>query len=168
MKSPEELQDADRRPGARPRPDPVSLDARGTRTTESELAFPAWSQLFRLMGRAVRLRCPNCGIGYVLRPYATVNPHCSHCGFRFTRSTDSYFSGAMLTNLAVAEGLFAVIFATVIISAWPNVPWDFLSWAMPLGVAIMPILLFPFAKVAWLSFDVAFRPIQPEEFEATA
>jgi hypothetical protein len=39
---------------------------------------------------------------------------------------------------------------------------------MPLGVAIMPILLFPFAKVAWLSFDVAFRPIQPEEFEATA
>lgn len=137
-------------------------------TTESALAFPSLGQLVRLIGRALRLRCPNCGVGAVLKPYATVLHHCSHCGFRFTRSNDSYFSGAMLTNLAVAEGLFAVVFATVIITAWPDVPWDTLSWLMPLGVGLTPILLFPFAKVAWLTFDVAFRPVTTEEIEALA
>jgi uncharacterized protein (DUF983 family) len=166
MNSPEELRDADRRPGARPRPDPVVLDARGTRTTESALAFPSWGQLARLIGRAVRLKCPNCGQGKVLRGWATPNTRCSHCRFRFTRSTDAYFSGAMLTNLAVAEGLFAVVFVTVIISSWPNVPWDTLTWMMPLGIALAPVLLLPFAKVAWLTFDVAFRPVTPEEIEA--
>lgn len=74
----------------------------------------------------------------------------------------------MLTNLAVAEGLFAIVFVTVLITAWPNVPWDTLTWAMPLGVALAPVLLLPFAKVAWLAFDVAFRPVTPEEIDAPA
>jgi uncharacterized protein (DUF983 family) len=166
MPAPEELRDLDRQPGARPRPDPPALDARGTNTTESALAFPSWSHLARLIGRAVRLRCPNCGVGKVLRGWATPNAHCSHCRFRFTRSSDSYFSGAMLTNLAVAEGLFAIVFVTVILISWPAVPWDTLTWLMPLGIALAPALLLPFAKVAWLTFDVAFRPVTPAEIEA--
>jgi uncharacterized protein (DUF983 family) len=164
---PPELDDADRQPGAQPVPDrPALTDPR--HTTESALAFPSWGQLVRLIGRALRLRCPNCGNGAVLRPYATVNHHCSACGFRFERSSDSYFSGAMLTNLAVAEGLFALVFATVLITSWPNVPWDTLTWSMPLGVALAPALLLPFAKVFWLTFDVAFRPVTPDEIEAPA
>ena len=118
------------------------------------------------MGRALRLRCPNCGVGAVVRPWATVLDKCSHCRFRFTRSSDSYFSGAMLANLAVAEGLFAVVFSVALIVSWPNVPWDTLTWAMPLGIALAPALLLPFAKVAWLTFDVAFRPVTPDEIEA--
>jgi uncharacterized protein (DUF983 family) len=162
---PPELQDPDRQPTPRaPLAKPL-MPAAGARTTESGLAFPSWRQLFRLIGRAVRLRCPNCGVGAVLRPYATVNEHCSHCGFRFTRSSDSYFSGAMLTNLAVAEGLFALVFGVTLIASWPNVPWDTLTWAMPLGVALAPILLLPFAKVFWLTFDVAFRPVTADEIE---
>ncbi len=167
MVIPPELGDPDRH--QRPPLDrgPTAVTDTGA-TTDSAMAFPAWRHLFRLIGRAIRLRCPNCGVGAVLRPYATVHEHCGVCGFRFTRSADSYFSGAMLTNLAVAEGLFALIFATAIITSWPDVPWDTLGWALPLGVATMPVLLFPFAKVAWLTFDVAFRPIQPEEFEGAS
>lgn len=164
MPHPTELSDADRRartPAAatgEEGPDGV------VRTTESALAFPTWKHLLTLIGRALRLRCPNCGQGGVLRPWAAVRDCCDHCRFRFTRSTDSYFSGAMLTNLAVAEGLFAVVFAAVLIGSWPDVPWDTLTWAMPLGIALAPVLLLPFAKVAWLTFDVAFRPITPDEF----
>ncbi len=168
MVRPEELRDPDRHPTPGPVFTPPAMPERGARTTESALAFPAWSQLARLISRAVRLRCPNCGIGAVLRPWATVNERCAHCRFRFTRSSDSYFSGAMLTNLAVAEALFALVFAAVLIGSWPNVPWDTLTWLMPLGVAIAPILLLPFAKVAWLTFDVAFRPVTAEEIEAVA
>jgi len=165
MPLPQELRDPDRRPATpNAMPQPAASDRPHT-TTESALEFPSFRQLLRLMGRAVRLRCPNCGIGAVLRPWATVEERCSHCAFRFTRSSDSYFSGAMLTNLAVAEGLFAVVFGTILVASWPNVPWDALSWGMPLGVALAPALLLPFAKVAWLTFDVAFRPVTPEEFE---
>lgn len=166
MVFPKELQDPDRYPTPKAPVTPPAMYGPGARTTESALAFPSFRQLLRLMGRALRLRCPHCGVGAVLRPWATVNDRCSHCGFRFTRSSDSYFSGAMLANLAVAEGLFAVVFAVALIASWPDVPWDTLTWAMPLGVAIAPALLLPFAKVAWLTFDVAFRPITPEEIEA--
>ena len=165
MKYPPDLQDPDRQPPPRTPIAPPAMPAVGA-TTESALAVPSFRQLFTLMGRALRLRCPHCGIGSVLRGYATVNDRCTHCGFRFTRSNDSYFSGAMLTNLAVAEGLFAVIFATTLVMSWPNVPWDTLTWLMPLGVALAPIILLPFAKVAWLTFDVAFRPVTPDEIEA--
>ncbi len=161
-----ELQDPDRHPTPRVPMTPPAMPGPGATTTESALAFPTFGHLFRLMGRALRLRCPNCGEGKVIRPWATVLPKCSHCGFRFTRSSDSYFSGAMLANLAVAEGLFAVVFGVSIIASWPNVPWDTLTWAMPLGIAVAPALLLPFAKVAWLTFDVAFRPVTAEEIEA--
>lgn len=137
-------------------------------TTESALAFPAWRKLPRLLLRALRLRCPHCGYGAVLRPYATVNHHCGHCGFRFTRSSDSYYSGAMLTNLAVAELLFALVFVGVLLITWPDVPWNTLTWAMPLGVALAPVLLLPFAKVLWLTFDIAIRPVHAGEFETPA
>ena len=170
MVYPPELSDPDRQPRATAKPSaPPSRStapAPGATTTDSALEFPTLGHLFRLMGRALRLRCPNCGVGAVLRPWATVNGKCSHCGFRFTRSSDSYFSGAMLANLAVAEGLFAVVFAVALIASWPDVPWDTLTWAMPLGIALAPALLLPFAKVAWLTFDVAFRTVTPEEIEA--
>ncbi|HYW50266.1 MAG TPA: hypothetical protein VE861_06660, partial [Gemmatimonadaceae bacterium] len=127
MRLPDELRDPDRRRPPVP-PDPVPSDpvpepiayGPGAQTTESAMAVPTWRQLFRLIGRALRLRCPNCGVGAVLRPYATVNDHCTHCGFRFTRSTDSYYSGAMLTNLAVAELLFALVFVGVLLGTWPD------------------------------------------------
>jgi uncharacterized protein (DUF983 family) len=161
-----ELTDPDCQPTPAPTPVRPATPGPGATSTESALEFPSFSQLFRLRGRALRLRCPNCGIGAVVRPRATVNDACSHCGLRFTRSSDSNFSGAMLANLAAAEGLFAVVFGVSIIASWPNVPWDTLTWAMPLGIAIAPALLLPFAKVAWLTFDVAFRPITPDEIDA--
>ncbi len=166
MTLPDELNDRDRRartPSAVPR---SAVPGAAVTTTESELALPSFGHMLRLMGRAVRLRCPNCGVGAVVRPYAKVNERCSECGFRFTRSSDAYFSGAMFANLAVAELLFAVVFGSVLVISWPNVPWDALAYGLPLGLALAPILLLPFAKVAWLTFDVMFRPIQPDEIEA--
>lgn len=141
------------------------MHSRDVGTTESGLEIPSVTEVSRLWWRAVRLRCPNCGVGPVLQSWATPRQRCEHCRFRFTRSGDSYFAGSMLANLAVAEGLFAVIFVTAMIVTWPDVPWDILTWALPLGVALMPVLLLPFAKVAWLTFDVMLRPITPEEID---
>ncbi len=122
-----------------------------------------------IIGRALRLRCPNCGIGRVLAPlrpgrtWGAVLERCSGCGFRFERSDDGYFSGSMLTNLAIAEGLFAIGFAAVVLITWPDVPWDALTYGAALGMLLSPILLYPVSKVLWLAFDVLLRPVHAGE-----
>jgi len=36
------------------------------------------------IGRALRLRCPNCGAGRVMRSWFTMNRRCAACGLRVT------------------------------------------------------------------------------------
>ncbi len=117
----------------------------------------------RLFGRALRLRCPNCGKSPVLKSWGTVNTRCATCHFRFERSSDSYFTGAMFFNLIVAEFLFAVIFGASLILSWPTVNWDAITYGAAGGMFVAPIALYPFSKVLYLSIDVFMRPVRPEE-----
>lgn len=125
------------------------------------------SQALRLLGRAVRLRCPNCGESPVLASWGTVNQRCATCHFRFERSSDSYFTGAMFFNLITAEFLFAVGFGLAIILSWPRINWDYIMYGAVGGMAIMPILLYPFSKVLYLTVDTFMRPVRPEECDPT-
>jgi uncharacterized protein (DUF983 family) len=121
----------------------------------------------RLLGRALRLRCPNCGKSPVLKSWGTVHQRCATCHFRFERSSDSYFTGAMFFNLIIAEFLFFVIFGATLILSWPNVDWDAVTYGAAGGMAITPIVLYPFSKVVYLSIDVFMRPVRPEECDPT-
>ena len=133
------------------------------RTTETPLVVPSIGQTFRVFGRALRFRCPHCGKGKVIEGWATVRHRCSNCGFRFERSSDHYFAGAMLTNIVVAELLFALALVVTLWVSWPDVPWDLLQYGGAAAMVALPILLFPFSKVSWLAADVLVRPVTPEE-----
>jgi uncharacterized protein (DUF983 family) len=133
------------------------------RTTDSPLNLPSTSDALRLLGRVLRLRCPNCGGGPVMRMSGAVLPRCRSCNFRFERSDESYFSGAMFFGLLMGEFLYAIVLLLVIVSMWPNVPWDTMTWAMPLGVLLTMIFVIPASRVVWLAVDVLVRPVQPEE-----
>lgn len=122
-----------------------------------------FSYAMRLLGRAVRLRCPNCGQSPVLASWGKVNHRCATCHFRFERSSDSYFTGAMFFNLITAEFLFAVGFTTAILLTWPNIDWDVITYGAAIGMALTPIILYPFSKVLYLTVDVFMRPVRPEE-----
>ena len=60
---------------------------------------------------------------------------CGNCGLAIERGERDYFIGSMMFNLAVSETLFAIVFVTTLVITWPNVPWDTLQWAAPLGDA---------------------------------
>lgn len=122
-----------------------------------------FTRAVRLLGRALRLRCPHCGGAPVLASWGTVHPRCAACRFRFERSRDSYFTGAMFFNLITAEFLFATLFGAAIVASWPAVDWDALTYGAVAGMAVAPILLYPFSKVLYLSVDVFMRPVRPEE-----
>jgi uncharacterized protein (DUF983 family) len=127
------------------------------------MAWPGWRRVFRVLGRAARLRCPNCGGGPVLAHWFRMRDRCATCGLAVERGERDYFIGSMLFNLVVSELLFAALFVTTLVVAWPNVPWDTMQWAAPLGMGIAPFVLFPFSKLTWLGFDILLRPVTPDE-----
>ena len=127
------------------------------------MSWPGLRRVFEVLGRAARLRCPHCGGGPVLQHWLKMRSRCGHCGLAIERGERDYFIGSMLFNLVVSEMLFAFAFVTTLIVMWPDVPWDTLQWAAPVGMAIAPLLLFPFSKLAWLGFDILLRPVTPDE-----
>lgn len=142
------------------------------RTSESPLAMPSLGRVALLLGRALRLRCPNCGLSPVLeawrpgRKWGAVRQRCASCTFRYERSDDHYFSGALFTNLFMSEALFAFAFATAVILMWPDVPWDSMTYVAGAGAVIAPTLLYPVSKVVWLTVDVLVRPVTASEVDS--
>src|SRR5690348_17445744 len=122
------------------------------------MSWPGMRRVFEVLGRAARLKCPHCGRGPVLQHWLKMRARCGNCGLAIERGERDYFIGSMLFNLVVSEMLFAVVFVAVMLVRWPNVPWDTLEWAAPLGMLLAPFILFPFSKLAWLGFDILLRP----------
>ncbi|MEO8620337.1 MAG: DUF983 domain-containing protein [bacterium] len=138
------------------------------RTTESALDMPSAGRALLLASRALRLRCPHCGNGRVLSGFNTVHDRCSACGFRFCRSDDDYFSGAMFFGMMIGETLAVLAIGAAIWITYPNVPWSFLQYAIPVVLLGVMILLFPISRVVWLAIDVMLRPVEPSELVVPA
>jgi hypothetical protein len=139
------------------------------RTTESPMELPSARRVGLLGSRALRLRRPHCGGAPVfapwesLRSWGAVRARYGACNVRFERSNDRYFAAAMITNLLLSELLFAVSFTTAVVVLRPNVPWDAMTYWAAAGMLLGPVLLYPVAKVLWLTVDVLIRPVRPEE-----
>jgi uncharacterized protein (DUF983 family) len=109
------------------------------------------------------LRCPHCGGGAVLTWKGAVRARCSRCNLRFQRSDNNYFFGAVFFGLLLGEAIFAVSFGIMVIAMWPSVPWDTLTYGLPLGMIVVCALMVPISKVVWLAVDVLVRPVFPAE-----
>ena len=95
-------------------------------------------------------------------------PACPRCRLRLDRGEPDYFLGAIVFNMAFAEGLFAAALLLVLLCTWPNPPWDALYYGGIVGLIVAPILFYPYSKLLWLAFDLLFRPLRPEDFEPPA
>jgi hypothetical protein len=69
----------------------------------------------------------------------------------------------MFFGLLMGEFFFAIVLLITIVSMWPNVPWDTMTWAIPLGVLLVMVFLIPVSRVVWLAVDIFVRPVQPNE-----
>ncbi|MDQ2668907.1 MAG: DUF983 domain-containing protein [Gemmatimonadota bacterium] len=141
----------------------TSLKPKGDRTTESALDMPSVSRALLLASRALRLRCPNCGNGRVLKGFNEVHDRCTSCTFRYCRSDDDYFSGAMFFGLMIGETMAVLVIGAAIWITYPNVPWTFFQYAIPVVLLLVMIVLFPISRVVWLAIDVLLRPVEASE-----
>ena len=115
--------------------------------------------------RALRRRCPHCGAGPVTVRWFGLRPACPRCGLRLDRGEQDYFLGAIVFNMAFAEGLFGLGLIGVLLWTYPSPPWDALYYGGIAGMILAPIFFYPFSKLCWLAFDLAFRPARPKDFE---
>jgi uncharacterized protein (DUF983 family) len=111
----------------------------------------------------LRLRCPYCGRGAVLTGLFSMHERCAVCGFVFKRGNPAYFSGAIFINYLLGAGASLVALLVFIVATWPNVPWNVLAWAGPIGAVLIILLLYPVSKMILLAVDVRMRPITEDE-----
>jgi uncharacterized protein (DUF983 family) len=115
--------------------------------------------------RALRLRCPRCGIGHAMRSWFTLRESCPECRLRFERDEEEeYWLGAYTLNFIATELVFALFLLLVLVATWPNPPWRAIIWVGVIQMCLTPILFYPFAKAVWLAIDLIFRPAGPEDF----
>lgn len=119
---------------------------------------------WRLLGRALLLRCPNCGGGSLFEGFFKMKPRCPTCGMLLERGESDYFLGGYTLNLIAVEILLALGFLVVVIVTWPNPPWDGLMWGGVILSVLGAVFCYPFAKTTWLAVDLIFRPPHREDF----
>ncbi len=130
---------------------------------ERPFASAGGQHILRMLWRAVTLRCPNCGTSGVMLHWFKMRERCLECGLRIEREGHDYMASSVMFNVVLAELLFAVGFVGYLLLAWPGVNWDALEIVAPLGMAIAPIVLFPFSKLVWLAADLSLRPAHASE-----
>lgn len=102
------------------------------------------------VGRAIRLKCPRCGIGPLFRGLFSMHSRCSECGFVYERAP-GYFLGSAYLNY----GFMALTLTPMYMALHFGWGWSNQSLAIPLGLycAIVPIVLFRYARAWWLAMD---------------
>ncbi|MBK5187340.1 MAG: hypothetical protein JJD97_03795, partial [Gemmatimonadaceae bacterium] len=56
-------------------------------------------RMVTMVGRALVLRCPNCGSRGLLRNWFRMNSRCPACGLRVEREGHDYLAGSVMFNL---------------------------------------------------------------------
>ncbi len=80
------------------------------------------------LGRALRLRCPQCGGGPIFVTWSHLVPNCPACGLGLERGEQGYWLGAYFFNLMGVETLFSVWVVGMLWWFWPDPPWTLLPY----------------------------------------
>ncbi len=115
------------------------------------------------LGRAFRLRCPNCGEGRLFRSWLRMVERCPRCGLRTGRGEQGYVVGAYMFNIMAAELIWAGLLFLVLWRTWPDPPWKLLTWGGGVLMIALPFACYPFSKTVFLAFDLLFRPATETE-----
>jgi len=130
---------------------------------ESELTL---RRVTRLLGRGLRLRCPNCGGKNLFVSFGKLRQRCPECGLWLERGEGDYYLGAYMVALIFVETLFAVGFVAILLMTWPNPPWSAIQWGGAVVLAAGVIICYPFSKTIWLAIDLMFRPVTLDDLSA--
>ena len=106
------------------------------------------------LGRALTRRCLRCGRRGIFTGYFALADDCPNCGLPIERE-DGYWVGALIVNIAVAMGAYAVFLVGGLVLFWPEPPYTVLLFGGMAIMALLPIVVYPWSKTLWWWFDTA-------------
>lgn len=109
---------------------------------------------FTLVGRALRLRCPLCGVGKLFRGLFRMNAYCPHCGISLQREP-GFFLGSIYFNYGLTALITAIAYPVLMFN---GVPDKYLVPATLSFALLFPLWFFRYARSLWLGFDQYMDP----------
>jgi uncharacterized protein (DUF983 family) len=109
--------------------------------------------------RALRLHCPRCGSGGVVRRLRLAE-RCPRCRHGFERH-EGYWLGAIAINTIATMGVFAVAFVTAMVLTWPDPPWTAITVGVVTLNTAFPVAFYPWSKTLWIALDLSMHPVEP-------
>lgn len=125
---------------------------------------PAAGTLTRLT-RAMRRRCPRCDSPEAFTSFYELNDRCPGCGMRFEREP-GYWVGAMIVITTLTFGLFLVLLVGGIVVTWPETPWNWLLGVTLAANLVIPVAIYPQAKLLWSAMELGWHPLEAHEIES--
>lgn len=116
------------------------------------------------IARGLSLRCPACGSRGLVVGWLRLAAQCRECGQRPDRGEPDHFLGGYVLNLAIAEGVAAALWATLLVVTWPDPSWALMQWLGAALVVVMPVALYPFTRLVFLAVDLNVQPSRPGDF----
>jgi uncharacterized protein (DUF983 family) len=119
---------------------------------------PRFSDLLFALGRALRLRCPQCGRGalFTSRFGFTMHERCPVCGLKWDRG-NGYYIGALALNLVLTETVATALWLPLALDR--SVPISTV-YIVGLGASVgLPILAFRHTRALWIALDRLLNPV---------
>ena len=107
----------------------------------------------RALLRGLAKRCPWCGQKKLFRRWLSLPERCPRCDLRFERE-EGAFLGSLALNYGVTGLAFLALFIASLVLTLPDPPVLRITVASLLLVAILPVILYPFAKTTWAALDL--------------
>jgi hypothetical protein len=89
---------------------------------------------------------------------------CPACGILIRRGEDRYSLGALWLNIILAELLAMWAWLLTQSHTWPPPDWKLLKFMVPIVAVLLPLLIWPFARLHFLAFDLCLRPATRADF----
>lgn len=118
-----------------------------------------------MLWRGLTKRCAVCGSRRLFERWFHMKARCPRCGYVFERE-EGFFLGASIVNLAVSEGLLAVLCIVPLIylsATRPEAPiWPVIAGGI-FAALIAPLAFYPFSRTIWVALELMLRPADAHE-----
>jgi uncharacterized protein (DUF983 family) len=98
--------------------------------------------------RSLRLRCPNCHQGRLMKNWFVIHESCGVCGYEFLKETGDFWGGMVFSY--TYAGFVALVTTGILVLA------DALTWGNRVYVAVICgvvaiVVLHPFTRANWVT-----------------
>lgn len=113
----------------------------------------------RMVGRALRRRCPRCGGKAWFKGWFHRLERCQTCGYKYERSP-GFVLGEVTMNTIVTFGLLAAVVTVGIVVWYPDIPTVPLTVAAVAIAILVPIAFYPLSSTLWAAVDLKMHPLE--------